>query len=178
MDQNRMYTVDDFLQNIRFVEWVENPRPEDDLYWKQWLEEHPQAAKSMERAIEWIRSWSSDNKFLPETYYTNLKNRIDQTIQAQEASRFQWPFRAFLKIAAVLAGLILLVFFFYTNGKRQVPVTFHTAYGEIRTVRLPDGSEVTLYANTKLRYTSGHRSEREVWLAGEAAFKVKHVEKK
>ena len=177
MDQNRMYTVDDFLQNIRFVEWVENPRPEDDLYWKQWLEEHPQAAKSMERAIEWIRSWSSDNKFLPETYYTNLKNRIDQTIQAQEASRFQWPFRAFLKIAAVLAGLILLVFFFYTNGKRQVPVTFHTAYGEIRTVRLPDGSEVTLYANTKLRYTSGHRSEREVWLAGEAAFKVKHVEK-
>ena len=92
-----MYTVDDFLQNIRFVEWVENPRPEDDLYWKQWLEEHPQAAKSMERAIEWIRSWSSDNKFLPETYYTNLKNRIDQTIQAQEASRFQWPFRAFFE---------------------------------------------------------------------------------
>ena len=73
MDQNRLYTVDDFLQNIRFVEWVENPRPETDLYWKQWRDEHPQAAESMERAIEWIRSWSSENTFLPDTYYTDLK---------------------------------------------------------------------------------------------------------
>lgn len=52
-----------------------------------------------------------------------------------------------------------------------------THNGELRTVRLPDGSSVTLNANSTLRYaaTWPASAPREVWVDGEAFFSVKHM---
>lgn len=48
-----------------------------------------------------------------------------------------------------------------------------TLPGEVRRVRLPDGSDVVLGPDTRLRYRSGGgRGPREVWLEGEAHFAV------
>ncbi len=49
-----------------------------------------------------------------------------------------------------------------------------TAYGETRTVSLPDGSLVTLNAHSELRYRRqwDEAHPREVWLGGEAFFEV------
>jgi transmembrane sensor len=52
-----------------------------------------------------------------------------------------------------------------------------TGYGQTRQVQLPDGSVVTLNANSTLRYAKAWSASapREVWLDGEAFFSVKHL---
>ena len=57
------------------------------------------------------------------------------------------------------------------------PVQYATSNGQTREVQLPDGSTVTLNANSTLRYAANWKSTtpREVWLDGEAYFSVKHL---
>jgi ferric-dicitrate binding protein FerR (iron transport regulator) len=81
-------------------------------------------------------------------------------------------------IAAVWIGLMMipLAYFVY---KAQQPewVTYQTAYGEVENIILPDGSNVTLNANSQIRYaaTWEENTHREVWLDGEAYFSVVHT---
>lgn len=61
---------------------------------------------------------------------------------------------------------------------RTAPLVAHvTQYGQTREVQLPDGSTVTLNANSTLRYAAAWAANapREVWLDGEAYFSVKHL---
>jgi ferric-dicitrate binding protein FerR (iron transport regulator) len=53
---------------------------------------------------------------------------------------------------------------------------YHTAYGETRSIVLPDGSSVVLNANSTLKVFSdwSKRPSREIWLDGEAFFSVVH----
>ncbi|MGK6353002.1 FecR family protein [Parapedobacter sp. DT-150] len=51
------------------------------------------------------------------------------------------------------------------------PLSVHTAFGEIKSVVLPDDSEVMLNGNSTLTYQGDH--DREVWLEGEAFFSVR-----
>ena len=79
--------------------------------------------------------------------------------------------------AAALVGLVgTLAWWNARSGEK--PVVYATAYGETRTVRLPDGSEVMLNANSRVRYQAptDRRPRREVWLEGEAFFKVVHLD--
>ena len=54
-------------------------------------------------------------------------------------------------------------------------VSYVTPYGEKQTFVLPDGSEVTLKANSRLRHRRDWPldQDREVWLSGEAFFHVR-----
>jgi transmembrane sensor len=57
------------------------------------------------------------------------------------------------------------------------PVRYATGNGQTREVQLPDGSMVTLNANSTLRHAAAWNpnTPREVWLNGEAYFSVKHL---
>jgi|SRR5690606_32762879 len=70
---------------------------------------------------------------------------------------------------ALLTALALPVYFHLTDAKR----TYDTAFGEIKTIPLPDGSRATLNGNSRLTYKENN--SREVWLQGEAFFDVTHT---
>ncbi|MBS1563787.1 MAG: FecR domain-containing protein [Bacteroidetes bacterium] len=55
-----------------------------------------------------------------------------------------------------------------------------TQYGQIKEQQLPDGSEVTLNAHSKISYFNGWQEgkDREVWINGEAFFHVKKTPQK
>ena len=57
------------------------------------------------------------------------------------------------------------------------PTQYVTGNGQTREVQLPDGSTVTLNANSTLRHAAvwSPNAPREVWLNGEAYFSVKHL---
>lgn len=79
--------------------------------------------------------------------------------------------------AAALAGTVLGggSWWFYTQ--RPAPdQAYATAYGQTKTVQLPDGSSVTLNGHSTLRYPAAWApgKPREVWLDGEAYFSVQH----
>jgi ferric-dicitrate binding protein FerR (iron transport regulator) len=75
--------------------------------------------------------------------------------------------------AASLTGLFLLGGLLYAWYVGRDPA-FRTEYGEVRTLTLPDQTVVYLNANSELSYSNTYATDpvREVWLDGEAYFKV------
>lgn len=86
-------------------------------------------------------------------------------------------FTIFSRLAAVFLVLILAaggLYQFYPFSKQ---VRQFTKYGEIRTLRLPDGSQVILNGNSQIAYDNNWKDApiRLVYLTGEAYFKVVHT---
>jgi len=110
-----------------------------------------------------------------------IYHRILHTVQQLEAEQPQQRRPGLLrrirplKAAAVLAGAALLCFGAWKTYQRAGTVTWQTAYGEIRTITLPDQSVVTLNGNSTLRYSRrwDRADDREIWVQGEAFFDVK-----
>ena len=83
------------------------------------------------------------------------------------------------RVAAVFIGILILgsAYLAYQNLSDDT-IRYATEFGEIKTVHLPDGSEVVLNANSNLQYSADFQtdSDRQVWLEGEAYFLVTHTE--
>lgn len=124
-----------------------------------------------------------------------LRQEIFAKVKATTAARPQKPpttsitpgrklYPFWYRIAAVWAGLLLLAVAYYLYVGQQNDFTIvQTAYGEIKTITLPDGSEVMLNANSTLRYATNwkentdiQQAPRQVWLDGEAFFSVVHTQ--
>lgn len=82
-------------------------------------------------------------------------------------------YKKYYAIAAVLAGLALsILFIFYSSKKDLVSITAQT--GTIKQFDLPDGSHIALNAGSTLQFPEKFDQQtREVYLTGEALFKVK-----
>lgn len=82
------------------------------------------------------------------------------------------PLRVYWYAAAAVAALTVLGWWVY---RLNAYVHHETAYGHVASVRLPEGSEVILNGNSTLRYRRDWVSgqTREVWLEGEAFFRVR-----
>lgn len=83
-----------------------------------------------------------------------------------------------MRRAAVFIGALLIAVSAYFGYRYLNPpdLVRQTAFGKIQTLRLPDGSTVTLNGNSRLRYAPrwASRQTREVWLDGEGYFQVTH----
>lgn len=81
--------------------------------------------------------------------------------------------RQYLAVAASLIFVLGTGFLLWSL--RPVPqLTYATGYGEWKTLTLPDGSWVKLNANSEIRFAARWKkgAHRQVWLHGEAFFKV------
>lgn len=99
---------------------------------------------------------------VPAALYGRVMN---STLRRRGKLRWLMP----LKAAAMIAGVAVLAYILYKQTSKTV---YHTAYGEIRTVVLPDQSVVTLNGNSTLRYSNNWEKTREVWVEGETFFSV------
>ncbi|MBC7568197.1 MAG: FecR domain-containing protein [Spirosoma sp.] len=132
----------------------------------------------IEQYHEWLEEWERANpQFLPDVT-TAFRRSLQQPSFAEEptflpVSRLTWG--RWLLIASI--ALALLLGGGYLLREPLLYVRHRTAFGELQTLTLPDGSRVTLNANTQLRlsrWTFG-KDTREVWLRGEAEFSVRHL---
>ncbi|KAA2240621.1 DUF4974 domain-containing protein [Chitinophaga agrisoli] len=84
--------------------------------------------------------------------------------------------RLLIRFAAAAALIAVIVGVYqWLPRQRAALSTIHTGYGQISRIMLPDGSAVTLNANTILKYDSIMLpgKAREVWLQGEAFFDIR-----
>ena len=156
------------MQKQMIDQWAMETANEEQFY--KWLEEyellHPEYNANVDKAIEdyhqflsALKENKSDESVLAEPVYSNLKRGF----------LFRWG------IAASVT-LLLGITFFLTKDFWQYQ-TYHTAFGEIKSFHLSDGSLVTLNANSSLKVPRLGFGEmtRKVLLKGEATFSVTHT---
>jgi transmembrane sensor len=138
---------------------------------KRKLEQFWQEASQDTSAVDELPE--DERATLKRTIFTGIQAKIKRSKQHDKlADWYPWIGRvaaAFLILTAT-AGLLL-----YWNFNK--PAEILTDYGKHIRVTLPDNSEVTLNGNSKLRYQRGWNdaATREVWITGEAFFKVRHT---
>jgi transmembrane sensor len=175
------YDVADFVIDPGFAAWVESPDEQKNDFWNAWIRNHPSKEIVVKEAAALIRLLRAPvmEPAIDPSFINNLKERIDTTIsfsaEQQEVPK-RWYLKPAFKIAAsVFVVLLCSLSYFLLRPSEQV--SYATAYGAIKSLTLPDGSEVILNANSSLSHSKNWNSKkREIWLKGEGIFKVKHIE--
>ncbi|MEQ9440631.1 MAG: FecR domain-containing protein [Cyclobacteriaceae bacterium] len=134
----------------------------------------------------WYASFDQKGDFthtLEEEARQMLGRSMLQTIRGnikekeEESQRFAERPIAWIRFAWAAAVTVLVISGTWMYYKAMATeVRYHTAYGEIETITLPDLSVVTLNGNSALRLKNQWNfwEDREVWLEGEAYFSVTH----
>nr|WP_295924082.1 FecR domain-containing protein [uncultured Dyadobacter sp.] len=174
MQSYEHFSSQDFVADDAFIKWVTDPSESSDAFWLQWLRLHPHKRPEVEAAVRIVKELAAQTDvFGAEELQANW-DRIRQKTIVRETPVMPLPSgRRWLAVAASVALLVLAGFGFWQYTR---PVGFATAFGEIKTITLPDGSEVTLNGNTELSFARGLLA-RKVSLNGEAYFKVKKEQK-
>jgi transmembrane sensor len=178
MDKYKDYQTEDFLRDESFINWVLDPEGAGSQVWANWMKAGEGKKEAAQKAVEIIRSFDFDKKKIADEFYVNLKQRIDATIAGEHTLpvKKKLVIGSWVKAAAVIAGVTISALVLYYV--RKPSYTFiSTPYAAIKTVWLPDSSEVVLNANSSIRFnTNRTHNKREVWVTGEAFFKVRHIE--
>ena len=172
------YTIEDFITDASFIDWVMNPESLHQHFWESWESQHPERSKDIQAARQFIRGIGFETHRLPAAAvahdYRKLNYAIQQTPPVKQPPVFMMHPRIWSRVAAVFIGLLTLAFAYYYVTQEPQMLEYTTAYGETKTIILPDRSVVTLNANSTIQYLVGWE-ERKVWLQGEAFFEVKKI---
>lgn len=167
------YSFEDFLNDDSFLHFVSTQETSDLEAWNKFKAEHPNRRKIAEAAFQAIVTFRNQETFFNENAQSKIFEKISETIATQKSAPkvFKLPF--YFKVAAAVAVIFLSVFIYNNFLNKEIQ---KTDFGKIRTIILPDGSEVTLNGNSKITYAKNfNKGSREVWINGEALFKVKHI---
>jgi ferric-dicitrate binding protein FerR (iron transport regulator) len=172
------FTVNDFVMDEFFRAWVKSPDPETNLFWRSWLAAHPQKVAVIEEARYILQHLVIPEYKITEEEVVHLWKRIrginrPPSAPPETSLRKLSPWWSWVAAATVLVGVA-----FYFLVARENLIEYKTAYGETRSIILPDRSEVVLNANSKLSFKDNWDSapRRELHLEGEAYFSVTHQE--
>ncbi|MEN7548490.1 FecR domain-containing protein [Rapidithrix thailandica] len=187
------YTLEDFLQDEYFVQWVKKPGEEAEFFWQSWLANHPEKAKLLAQAKEIILRMEFPEKTVvqpsEEEITAVFNNILAQNYSGRQASKApvhrrlngQPSWNNWLKIAAVFLlpvfGVLLWRNYSQQNSNElQGAVEWvikENPIGQKSEFKLPDGSKIHLNAASKLRFPKQFSDTlRLVYLEGEAFFEV------
>jgi ferric-dicitrate binding protein FerR (iron transport regulator) len=150
--EERLPSFKEIVEDESFIRWVKNNSWQDANDWEEKIRQNPEMMEDTAAAKKLIEHFSSNDSPVEKAYLDGIR-----------------PFRSiFLYAASAAAVLIFLVI-----GLLPQVETFKTENGEITSLTLPDNSQVTLNAGSKVVY-SGNRfnTRRKIQLTGEAYFKV------
>lgn len=181
------YASEDFAAEEFFIRWVKAPDVETELFWKDYLSKYPQQSEIISEARELVLLVQMQENMPSQQQVDCIRHNLHRGIGRKEkrAPFYQkqrtlvpvtW-YQSWQRVAAVFTGLILFCALAWYGVKQFSTVEYHTAFGQMQTIQLPDGSQVTLNANSSLSFSRFWQAQngREVWLDGEAFFQVKHL---
>lgn len=174
------FQIEDFLEDDFFIQWVINPNESNSSFWQSFTEAHPHKKEIVKNAADIIKLYRAQEVFTNEENKDLVWHRISRSVNKSEGASKKRILRlpVFIRAAAVLivaAGIVL----FLNNKYSDRTHTIATAAGEIKTIILPDNSQVILNGNSSLSYKAHWSSKvpREVWIKGEGYFAVEHLNK-
>ncbi|WP_341843544.1 FecR family protein [Chitinophaga caseinilytica] len=170
---DQTFTLEYFLSQPGFREWVLEKDPRATEHWEDWARRHPEHAATIQAAADWLLITAAQQAAPPAQLQEATWERIVASIEEAPRRRpmMRWmPWAA----AAVVIGILAMILL--PKKESEAFNTVSTAFGEVKTISLPDGSEIRLNVNSTVKYAVSWEgdSAREVWLGGEAFFEVKH----
>jgi transmembrane sensor len=161
-------SLNDFLEDTSFKNWVLQNNGTDINFWEFWITNNLDKKELVDKAKDLVLGISFDQNFVSKEKVAFEWKKLETKIQAKKIAskrkvRFLRPLSA---VASIL--LLISIGFYFTN--LYAKVTHKTNYGEILNIKLQDGSDVTLNSNSSLSYYKNE--SRKVWLSGEAFFQV------
>ncbi|QEC43445.1 FecR family protein [Pseudobacter ginsenosidimutans] len=178
MDRN-FSNIEDIIADERFQAWYFRNDGKNRNDWESWMAGNPQQAALVAEAKEYLDQLVIAEQSLPEAQLVQAEQRLMAGLAAMETPVIstqpvtgtvrkmkRWIGVAAAVVVLAVAGLLYL----YNTAQDMV----QTSFGELKEQQLPDGSKVTLNANSTITYSKGwdKGTEREVWLKGEAYFHV------
>jgi transmembrane sensor len=184
--QYTAYSSTDFINDPYFQTWVIRPDEQSNDFWNNWLKQHPEKKEVVEQAKSFLlelafkEDFPSDEQIQQSLASTlSIINTVEEESPTRKSTLFSiGGFKRALRIAAIFIILVTtssIIYYKYWNTKTFIA----TQYGEVKEVQLPDGSIAVLNAHSSISYFTHVRNNRprQVWLDGEAFFKVKHINK-
>lgn len=166
-----------------FQRWVLRPDAESEQHWAAFAEANPPLRPVMAEARQLVGLLRTEFETTADAQQRATKTRLFATLAETPVvplHRAWWQRsragRPATWAAACVAVLVLAVGgYFYQKTAARVEIA--TPFGQTRVVALPDGSTVTLNANSSLRYDEDFAGKaiREVELSGEGFFTVRHT---
>lgn len=172
--KNQQYQkIEDLLQDSSFAHWVKNTRPDDIVFWENWIKNNPQHHQMVEDAKDIIKGIQFSPTSVSEDKVQLELEKLQQTIDSTRQTKKNQLTNKSKLLTRVAASVIFLLgtaacLFWLTQPQT---ILHQTAFGEKIDLDLPDGTQVALNANSSIRYFK--ENPREVWLEGEAFFEVK-----
>lgn len=170
------FSIDDFVNDPFFREWVVYSYPEHNEFWMDWKDANPSKSHMLEEARSLVLGLEKSKFEIDSTELMAVWDAIQadikqppKYIETPPSKRSFWPF---VSVAASIA-LVLLGWYWYELPKE---IEYHTAFGETKEIVLPDSSKVILNSNSKLTFVDNWEGQmaREIWIEGEAFFSVVH----
>jgi transmembrane sensor len=177
------YLLNDFIWDDYFRSWVIEPSEDTMTFWRKFIIENPGQLEAIEVARQVILGLKVQE---PEVGQEEVDDSISKVLAALDAPNtvgsaknnrrvisLSFAYRAAAFFIIILA-IALIVRYNSTTSKQSV----ETAFGNLKKVVLPDSSTVVLNAHSKITFKKEwHEDEpRELWLDGEAFFKVRHID--
>ena len=132
------------------------------------LQETEPAPEVMERLWEELRDFGTLPPAKSQEIYSETLRKIERNSTGKRTLHKYW-------IATAASVTLLIGLYLWSSiGTAGDTITIETSFAEQTRVELPDGSEVTLNANSRIAYARywNNREVRQVRLRGEAFFEV------
>jgi len=172
------YTLDDLILDPDFIKWVKDENLDNQNKWASWASSNAANADLVSEARDLILELSTDGDTPLQTELTEVWERILASNEAYDSQRKPGKLRhlvsSWYSVAAVSAAILIVSILAAVLLNNEVE--YQTAFGQNKTIVLPDNSVVVLNANSSITYSPEWDSEkpREIWLEGEGFFSVTH----
>ena len=198
---------EELLADDSFLNWYFNTSggegradesPRDESAWDEWIAADAGNKDLASRAIELLELTRLREKTVPAERIMQASDRlladitrledgfvkqeavvIKKNSLSEAANRpRRLPIYGRWIAAACLLGVLVTGSLYWAGRSGHSEI--RTEYGQLGDQVLPDGTEVSMNANSRLRYTPGWKpgADREVWVSGEAFFHVRKTPEK
>ncbi len=188
---------EDLLSDESFLSWYFKTGVGEDTAWEQWVASSPEHKALVSQAVELLNKTRLREKEISRSQQQRAEAALMEKINALPVALATAPRRrpathsrtSRHRCSNNEAGPAFIQGSPLDGGCRRVPgpgrrphrgkaeespsgQQVATAYGQIRQQQLPDGTVVTMNANSRVSYSSGWKNgaDREVWMTGEVIF--------
>ncbi|MDI9882245.1 FecR family protein [Flectobacillus longus] len=184
------YNTIDFVKDDFFCRWVQNPDKNTNTFWQDFMRNHPEKrtvileAKSLVKTLGTMQATPIDEDASLEKIWNGVELEMQMSEKPSYWQRFQWQLAASVLL---LIGLGYWTNYYQRENRNyEIPQLANYTNKEIEfvenqnttnqplSIQMSDGSEIVLQKHTRIKYPKVfEKSKREVYLVGEAFFKVK-----